>query len=145
MRKRIQHPRKQKPSRVQIVRVRTPAQGVNETGRWFAANVDMKPLIWNTPSMCGTVAVFARRDLAEREALFALACKCLEPATWPELIRMHLYGRRPGDLALIDLLELGLVDDNFKINRAGRLVARRYLKPPKRLVVLSAGTTEVIT
>jgi len=133
MRKRIQHPRKQQPSRVQLERVRTPAQGVNETGRWFSANVDMKPLIWNTPSMRGVVAVFARREVAEREALFALACRYLEPATWAELVKLYRYRKRPSDLALIDLGELGLVDDNFKINRAGRLVARRYLKPPRAI------------
>jgi hypothetical protein len=118
MRKRIQHPRKQRPSRVQIAC----------DGHSFTARVDMKPLVWKDGERAGQLAVFASPKRAEREALFALASRYLDGETWPALMRLCLEGARPTDLVLVDLLELGLVNDDGGINAVGRMVARRFLK-----------------
>lgn len=125
MRKRIQHHRGQRPSRVQLVRFRAPGQGVNETGKLVGANVDGEPLVW---AVSGERATFDTPKQAEREALFALACRHLDAAAWAAL-RAKASAQAIDDLAFVDLLELGLIDDDGKLNAAGAMVIDRLDEP----------------
>lgn len=118
MRKRIQHPRKQKPSRVQVAREK------HAGSIFFTANVDGKLLRWADGPTKGEAAAFESAEEAEREALFALACRYLDAAAWQALQAIPEGGDHDA-MATIDLLDLGLADDDGTINDAGRLVLER--------------------
>jgi hypothetical protein len=91
---------------------------------FFTAHVDGKLVKWAAGPTKGEVAAFESAVEAEREALYALAVRYLDAAAWQALQQLEA-GDAADDLAVIDLLEVGLVDDDSSINDAGRLVLER--------------------
>ena len=123
MRKRIQHPRKQRPSRVQIERQTGPG------GTRYAARIDHRLMI---DARTEAAAWFRTATEAEAEAHWCLACRHLDAAGWKGLGRYYDSGTAPDDQTAIDLGDLGFVGDDLRLTAAGRAVGRRYVTEWRR-------------
>lgn len=119
MRKRIQHPRKQRPSRVQI------ETQTGQLGTRYAARIDQRLMV---DKQTGHPPWFDSATEAETEALWCLCCKTLDAQGWNGLQTIDLLGTIPLDDVVIDLFELGLLNDSFDLTETGRTMASLYRK-----------------